>query len=80
MPARKRRPGRPSIRTRAIEERICERIALGESLSSVCRDSAMPAKSTVFRWLANDAVRARQFAIINRAILAEGLMPSAKSG
>ena len=40
----------------------------------------MPAKSMVFRWLANDAVRARQFAIINRAILAEGLMPSAKGG
>ena len=30
---------------------ICERIADGESLRSICRDDAMPALSTAFKWL-----------------------------
>lgn len=37
---------------------ICERIADGESLRTICGDEGMPNKATVFRWLAaNDAFR-----------------------
>ena len=36
---------------KAVFDRICERIAEGESLASVCRDPSMPAQSTVYRWL-----------------------------
>lgn len=37
---------------------ICERIANGESLKSICTDEGMPDKATVFRWLsANEAMR-----------------------
>lgn len=43
--------GRPLTFTREIAQEICERIALGESLRSVCRDDAMPEQRTVFRWL-----------------------------
>lgn len=32
-------------------DRICERIAQGESLAAICRDPSMPAESTVYRWL-----------------------------
>lgn len=32
-------------------DRICERIAGGESLLAICRDEDMPAQSTVFKWL-----------------------------
>ncbi len=46
--------GRPSKYTKKLAARICERIADGEPLRSVCRDAAMPDKSTVLRWLCND--------------------------
>lgn len=49
----KKKTGRPSDYTDAIAAAICERIADGESLRSICRDEAMPAKSTVFEWLAD---------------------------
>jgi len=44
--------------TNSLADSICERIADGESLRSVCRDENMPALGTVFRWLnANDNFR-----------------------
>lgn len=44
--------GRPSEFTQEIADAICERIAEGESLRTICRDDEMPNRSTVFRWLA----------------------------
>lgn len=46
--------GRPSDFTPEIAEIICLRLAEGESLRSVCRDEAMPAKATVLRWIARN--------------------------
>jgi hypothetical protein len=43
--------GRPSDYTAELADQICERIADGESLRSICRDESMPSKATVFRWL-----------------------------
>lgn len=43
--------GRPSSYTDETAAIICERIANGQSLREVCRDEAMPGKSTVMRWL-----------------------------
>ncbi len=43
--------GRPSIFTDELADEICQRIAEGESLRSICRDERFPAQSTVFRWL-----------------------------
>lgn len=37
-----------------ITEAICLRIAGGESLLSVCRDPAMPVRSTVYLWLVTE--------------------------
>lgn len=45
--------GRPSKFTKKIADEICLRIADGESLSSICRDKHMPARSTVFLWVAD---------------------------
>ena len=42
---------RPSDYTEELALAICERIADGESLRSICLDDAMPAKSSVFKWL-----------------------------
>ena len=50
---------------------ICERLAEGESLRSICRSEGMPSRAEVFRWLADDAnaafrdqyTRAKEFGI-----------------
>lgn len=48
--------GRPSDFTQEIADAICERIADGESLRSICQGYGMPNRITVFRWL-NDPER-----------------------
>jgi hypothetical protein len=55
--ARNVQRGRPSIRTREIENEICQRIAHGESLRHICLDPKMPCRDTFFRWLRNDRIR-----------------------
>lgn len=54
--------GRPSSYTQEIADLICERIANGESLRTICADEAMPAKSTVFKWLAERSEFSDQYA------------------
>ena len=52
--------GRPSRFATEVADTICERISLGESLKSVCRDPEMPGEATVIRWLAqNEPFRAQ---------------------
>lgn len=43
--------GRPSSYTEEMADKICERIAEGESLKSICEDEGMPSKAAVFNWL-----------------------------
>jgi hypothetical protein len=54
--------GRPSIFSKEIVDRICKRLADGESLNSICSDEAMPSKSTVFRWLAKHETCRQRYA------------------
>ncbi|MFC6670481.1 hypothetical protein [Marinobacterium aestuariivivens] len=42
---------RPSSYESALGNKICERLAAGESLRSICADSDMPSKSTVLLWI-----------------------------
>ena len=58
--------GRPSIRTREIENEICSRIAGGESLRHICLDSKMPCRDTVMRLLRRDRLRQE---ILGQAVL-----------
>lgn len=52
--------GRPSSFTQETADAICERMAEGESLRSICSDEAMPARTTVRRWLdENEDFRSR---------------------
>jgi hypothetical protein len=53
---------RPSIFTSELAATICERLADGESLRRICEDDAMPAKSSVFKWLSEDKAFADQYA------------------
>lgn len=48
--AQKARGGRPSIFTQELADEICRRLADGETLRAICRDDAMPARSTVIAW------------------------------
>ncbi len=49
---------RPSKYSQKLADDICEQLAEGRSLRSICADKKMPNRSTVFRWLAdNDKFR-----------------------
>lgn len=43
--------GRPSKYSDKVANTICERIAEGEGLITICAAEDMPSKTTVFRWL-----------------------------
>ena len=43
-------PGRPSKYTDALAAEICDRLANGETLTSICTDDHMPERRTVLRW------------------------------
>jgi len=49
--------GRPTIRSKEVENEICYRIAPDESLRHICLDLKMPCRDTVFRWLRGDQKR-----------------------
>jgi len=54
--------GRPTIYTPELADLICERLACGESMRSVCRDDSMPAMSSVFKWLRENSHFSEQYA------------------
>jgi hypothetical protein len=47
-------PGRPSIYTDAVAEEICSRLAAGESLNKICKDSHLPTETCVRHWALDD--------------------------
>lgn len=54
--------GRPSDFTPDVGDLICERLADGESLRTICADESMPHRATVFRWLASNEAFRDQYA------------------
>lgn len=59
--------GRPTDYSQAMASMICERLADGESLRSICRDETMPAKSSVFLWLTQHKAFSDQYALARQA-------------
>ena len=51
MPAKAKKVGRPSKYSEVIADTICEEIASGRSLLSICSSKDMPSQSMVYRWL-----------------------------
>ena len=47
--------GRPCSYTDEIGAEICARLALGESLRTICNDDHMPGAATVFLWLGDES-------------------------
>ena len=54
--------GRPSDYSDDIAERMCLRISEGETLSAVCSDPAMPARTTAYQWMDKEASFAHRYA------------------
>ncbi len=54
----KRKIGRPSKYSDELAEKICEKIANGRSLRSICAEDGVPPMKTIYRWLeANEEFR-----------------------
>jgi hypothetical protein len=51
-----------STYTEEMADKICERIADGESLKAICEDEGMPHKATVFKWLGENAAFSDKYA------------------
>lgn len=62
-----KKTGRPSDYNSDVTSAICVRLGLGESLREICRDEAMPDKSTVMRWLATHQEFRDQYASAREA-------------
>ena len=54
--------GRPTDYTPELTAQICERLAIGESLRSICRDDAMPSMASIFLWLGKYPEFSEQYA------------------
>lgn len=54
--------GRPTIFTQELAEKICSRLASGESLRAICRDDDMPNASTVHAWVFENEAFSKQYA------------------
>lgn len=54
--------GRPTDYTQELADKICEELAEGVSLRTVCVAEAMPAARTVFRWLRTNEQFCQQYA------------------
>lgn len=52
-----------------VADQICGRMAEGETLRQICRDAAMPARSTVYRWLSKNPPFADQYARAREALV-----------
>jgi hypothetical protein len=59
--------GRPSTFGDEIFDQICELMGNGQTLVQICRDEAMPDRSTVLRWIANDDGKRRKYDAARRA-------------
>lgn len=54
--------GRPTTYTQKIADEICEHLAIGESIRTVCKPKHMPAISTFFKWLREHEDFSKQYA------------------
>lgn len=47
--------GRPTIYSEEIADRLCERLATGTPLITLCKEEGMPSETTVYRWLQTES-------------------------
>lgn len=81
--AKKAPLGRPTDYNETIAAELCARIADGDSLRTICAADDMPAKATVFKWLAAHAAFVDQYARAREAqadAMAEEILQIADDG
>lgn len=54
--------GRPEIYTQELADKVCQRIAEGYSMRTVCKPDDMPGLTTIFKWLREKEDFAKQYA------------------
>lgn len=54
--------GRPTLFTQELSDIICDKLANGQSMRSVCREESMPCMTSVFKWLRENELFAQQYA------------------
>lgn len=54
--------GRPTVYTQELADQICEQLALGYSIRTVCRPEGMPSIQTFFRWIRTKPEFSEQYA------------------
>ena len=54
--------GRPSDYSKDLADQICSLLSEGKSLRKICEMEGMPAKGSVFRWIAQDPAFRDQYA------------------
>lgn len=67
---KKKKIGRPSLKTPELIEEFCRRIASGRSVANVCKDDDMPEDRAIWRWLSDDEAFSRDY---TRAIQARAM-------
>ena len=58
----KRPEGRPEIYTQELADKVCQKIAEGYSMRTVCAPDGMPCISTLFKWIREKPEFAQQYA------------------
>lgn len=53
--------GRPTMYTPELADQICEQLASGDSMRTVSKGKAMPAMTTMFRWLRENPEFRKQY-------------------
>lgn len=61
LPTTKHAGGRPTRYTQDLADTICEELALGKSMRTICQSDDMPAMSTVFKWLRENTGFSEQY-------------------
>lgn len=54
--------GRPTKYSNALADRICEQVAHGKTIRTICIDEDMPTVSTIFQWLLKYKYFSEQYA------------------
>jgi hypothetical protein len=71
---------RPTSYSQETADAICDHLAEGKSLRRICEGDAMPARTTVFRWLQENAAFRVQYARVCEGWLAARLTDGASIG
>lgn len=75
--------GRPTIFTGELCDRFFSRLAMGESVRTICKDEDMPSMATIFRWLREKEDFRKQYEVAKQEsadALAEELLDIADNG